>query len=562
MLMDGLIRHGAGPQPVKLSEKGALRALRNRQTAKRDAVGDAVPVTHRGGPGDTPWLQFGDGSRRRLGTMLAASVLAHAFLTPGPALLGLVAMLPALEIPDSGERLIPIELTSLPIALPAPEPVRSPEPPAAPPEAPAKAPEPPASQPETAPAPVAEKIPVPPATDSKVVESTPFADPVALSGAAASIVDSNADIRLVIFGNVIRDHPLGPRVSDLLQRTPQWKDFFGPSSIDPIKDVDRVLLAGPDFRDSSEVVAVVQHHLPSERIDQAFDALVKRSGKWIDRRARLASARADRAARLFSAPNNRVVVVAPPQLEKQLRSLGSETRFPETDGRIALSAYIIKPHYAAKGTGIVLPKSIRWARLDLRPAPDGGGVLHVLAQEKDEAAAEQTAALLQALIEQATSVDLSKGGALGGVAALLMGSKKVRMIQSVQFQAEGSKVRGTLVATQNQLLTLADLIGAYLPAEPQGASPLPSDDLGIEQIGEVDAPSDAPGFRSDDVNARMEKPHPHPPGPATAAPLGDAAREQKTPDESKERERAPRTPPEPPPGPEPRAPNPAPSAPE
>lgn len=438
----------------------------------------AAPLTQHRGPPDTVWRAANDLSFLRLVKMLAASVVLHLLLTSGPTLLGLLGLLPALELRDQSRDLIEVELTALPVAAPGPEPHR-PEETAERPEvlpsqdAPSESPSAP-SEPLAAESP-AESPPEPASTpskpDEKVVESAPFTDPVALSGEAAAIVDSNADLRLTIFADVIRDHPLGERVASLLRRTPQWRDFFGPSAIDPIADVDRVLLAGPDFRDSSEVVAVVQHHLPPKRIEQAMETMVLRDGKWLDRKARLALARADRATRLFAAPNDHVVVVAPPQLEKQVRALGEKTRFPNTDDAVALSAYIVKPHYAAKGTGVVLPKTLRWARLDLRPRADGGGVLQILAQETSAEAANETAALVQALIDQATSLDLRKGGAWGGVASFLMGASKVKMLESVHFEARGDQVHGTLVATKNQLLTLADLLGAYLPPDPQALPP-------------------------------------------------------------------------------------------
>lgn len=437
----------------------------------------AAPLTQHRGPPDTVWRAAKDLSFLRLVKMLAASVILHLLLTSGPTLLGLLGLLPALELRDQSRDLIEVELTALPVAAPGPEPHRPEEIAESPGVQPSQdapsegpsAPEPlapgsPADSPQ-------EPASAPLKPDEKVVESAPFTDPVALSGEAAAIVDSNADLRLTIFADVIRDHPLGERVGSLLRRTPQWRDFFGPSAIDPIADVDRVLLAGPDFRDSSEVVAVVQHHLPPKRIEQAMETMVLRDGKWLDRKARLALARADRATRLFAAPNDHIVVVAPPQLEKQVRALGEKTRFPNTDDAVALSAYIVKPHYAAKGTGIVLPKTLRWARLDLRPRADGGGVLQILAQEASAEAASETAALVQALIEQATSLDLRKGGAWGGVASFLMGSSKVEMLESVHFEARGDQVHGTLVATKNQLLTLADLLGAYLPPDPQALPP-------------------------------------------------------------------------------------------
>lgn len=425
----------------------------------------------------------------RLACMLLASLALHLLLTPIPALLGIIGMLPAPQL-HHPEQMVEVELTSLPLAAPAPEPTRPPEndtavddaPPEAPvePEKDSEAAVPPPPEPDDpqaateASAPAPPPVPTPPSESSSAESSDEiFADPVALAGQAASIADQNANVRLFLSTAVIREHPLGPRVGALLRRTPQWRDFFGPSRIDPIEDVERVLIAGPELRSTSQIVAVVQHKLEPARIDSAFDALVARKGEWVDREARLARAVADRASRIFAAPNDEVVVVAPPQLQEQLRELGQEVRFPASAGDIALTAYIIGPATVAKGTGLRLPPSLEWVRLDLRPTEDGGAVLQILAQDESEALAAKNAAWVQRLVESVTTVDLSRGGGLGALASMLIGSKKVRMIQSVEFVSRGQRIEGRIVATRSQLMNLADLIDAFLPPEPETAPPSP-----------------------------------------------------------------------------------------
>jgi len=413
-------------------------------------------------------LSLSENSKKRLFLqMLAASLVMHVAFTLSPALLALIGLLPALR-PSDDAALIEIELTAIPVAAPAPQPERpkqaQPEP-AQPPGA--SAPEPPTqspAEPALAPTPRAKPQPAPAPEPVEAATDELYADPMALAGKVARVADSNANVRLFIFADVIRNHPLGPRVGALLKRTPQWNDFFGTTDIDPIRDVDRVLIAGPQLRNSSQVVAVVQHHLTEPVIDAAFEQLVQRKGEWIDRKARLARAHADRAQRVFSAPNSAVVVVAPPQMEAQLRSLGEQVRFPATAGDIALTAYVVTPHRVTRGTGLELPKSIKWVRLDVRPTADGGGVLKILAQDEDAEQARTNAEFLQMLIDQVASIDLHRGGGLGAFASMLLGSSKVRMLQEARFVAKKKQIEGTIVATRAQLMNLADLLDAFLPA--------------------------------------------------------------------------------------------------
>lgn len=416
-------------------------------------------------------------SRSRLWKMLVASVLVHAFLTPLPSLLGLAQLLPALEL-SSGEELIEVELTSLPMGpvAPVPKPPAVPTEPSTPPEPQApeqvekvadpaepapQAPEEPQERPQT------------PDTSSPPAAPGPtetFGDPVALSGSAGEIADSNANVRLILFNRVVRAHPLGTQIGGLLSRTPQWRDFFGPSQIDPVRDIDQVLIAGPQLRDSSQVVAVVEHRLEGARIEAAFGALVARSGAWINREKLIARARADRAERLFSAPSERVVVVAPPSFEAQIQALGPDVSFPPSADDVAVTAYLVTPHRATRGIGIQIPESIKWVRLDLRPLPDGGARLKILAEDGSAEEAREHALLFETLIVQATSLDLGKFGGFGSLAKLALGAKKKEYLKSVKFTNRGAMIDGTLEATEEQMQTAVDMLDAFLPA-PRSTAP-------------------------------------------------------------------------------------------
>ncbi|HXS18124.1 MAG TPA: hypothetical protein VN764_13095, partial [Polyangiaceae bacterium] len=143
---------------------------------------------------------------------------------------------------------------------------------------------------------------------------------------------------------------------------------------------------------------------------------------------------------------------------------GEQVRFPATAGDIALTAYVVTPHRVTRGTGLELPKSIKWVRLDVRPTADGGGVLKILAQDEDAEQARTNAEFLQMLIDQVASIDLHRGGGLGAFASMLLGSSKVRMLQEARFVAKKKQIEGTIVATRAQLMNLADLLDAFLPA--------------------------------------------------------------------------------------------------
>ncbi len=481
--------------------------------AKRPAPKGA-PVSSRGhGRG---WRATGLGfqlaseKNGRLWKMLIASAVVHALLSPAPALLGLVGMLPALQLPEQQppeERLdaIPVNLVGREPAAEKKERDDPPEPQPEPPE-----PEPSGKEsprPKEAilepKEPVAEPKESPEPANQEEVSGGGIGDPVALAGPAGKLADSNANVRLLIYPDLIRNHPLGPKIGNLLKRTPQWQDFFGPSGVNPVTDVDRVLIAGPQLRDSSNVVAVIAHDLSSEAIDTALSRLVQRDGRWLRRDPPLAQARADRATRLFSAPRPGIVAVAPPSASASLRELGKELRFPEGPEGVALQAYVVRPARPVAALGLQIPSSIEWLRVEALPLDSGGARLRLLLQDESPEAARKHASELQALLRKVAEIDLSRLGALGAFASLALGGSKKKMVQRIDLFAEDDQIRGLVEMTEAQLVTLSDLLDAVLPPPRgrTGAAQAPSDDQDAPKREDLKADSEGRSQPEDDDGA-------------------------------------------------------------
>jgi hypothetical protein len=142
----------------------------------------------------------------------------------------------------------------------------------------------------------------------------PLTDPSLVAG-VQRVADSNANVRITLYTEKIRSNPLGARVGPLLGSLYQWRDFFGPAGVDPIKDIDQIYIVGPQLRDSSNVVAILRHHLPQARMRAAIDRIVtadKLGGEWLDAGVPVASAHADGSERRFVLANSETVVVTPP----------------------------------------------------------------------------------------------------------------------------------------------------------------------------------------------------------------------------------------------------------
>ena len=397
---------------------------------------------------------------RRWWPWALVSVLLHVPFTPLLGVLGLLGWLLNQE-PDIPEgppiTAIPIDIIeepaeepAPPAAAPPPEPVAAPAPEGPKPAAPKPPPKPSAQT-----APSAAPSTPPPVPSGSAAPSEPGAkigDPVAMSGGAQRVVDPNANVRLIIDTEKLRSHPLGPRVGSILSRVHQWRDFMGPAALDPVRDIDRVLIVGPQLRRTGDVVAVIQHHHGQDNMHAAIDGLVQRDrsgGEWLpDSKVPVARASADRAERYFVLPSDRVVVVTPKSALAAAEKLG-KARLPALPGSQVATAYVATPHRAFIGMPVRVPQSILWARARVVPLENGGAQVDIEAEDQSPEQAAANAAELERQISAATQLDL-------GVLGALLGARPTRFVERIQFRAEGKKILGELVLTQKQILQIFD----------------------------------------------------------------------------------------------------------
>lgn len=266
-----------------------------------------------------------------------------------------------------------------------------------------------------------------------------------MSGVSSEVVDSNANVNLLLLTERVRRHPLGPRIGKLIVNFPQWSSFFESGEIDPVRDINRILVVGPQFRRSADVVAILEHGMPQQVVTAAVDRLVKRPprGRWLKSKMPAARAYADRAERLFvlTAPN--VLVVAPPHLERQLLAT-PPTGFPSPEGDAALVVHIKTPWRALMGLPFRLPESLAWLRLDVVPLDDGGAHVRISAQDADARQAAEHAQSLSLALNALTNPNL---GALGA----LVGLRSIAFVDKIQFQARDERITGQVRISPRQL---------------------------------------------------------------------------------------------------------------
>lgn len=314
-------------------------------------------------------------------------------------------------------------------------------------------------------------------------------DPVALTGSAASIARANAEVKLIIYTETLRGAPLGDRLGRLMANLPQWRDFFGPTRLNPVQAIDRIMLAGADIRQSTEDLVIVARYRVSEAImRRAVSALVEepgREGLWLDAGVPAATARADRAERVFVLPAPHVIVVAPSSARESALSLRPPLTFPPPRADEVLVGSLLVPHaaFAKAGVPLEVPRSIQYVRFEVTPTREGGARMTFVAKDASPEAARQSVA---GLTEQIRGITTLGAGAsaldlfsrmLGGGGVNTRMARLTQLLAQLKMNPVGDEIRGEVSASRDQveevLLEIEGWIGLS-PTRRRPAGPHPS----------------------------------------------------------------------------------------
>ncbi|MFO0661218.1 MAG: hypothetical protein U0165_15505 [Polyangiaceae bacterium] len=274
-------------------------------------------------------------------------------------------------------------------------------------------------------------------------------DPVSMVGNTSSITGGNPNVSLLFNMDVVRANAptlatqLGPAISQMKQ----WNAFFGGTSLDPVKDTERILIAGPQMRKTDQIVSVVQLKGDAKRTREAVDALIKNAGgTWESQSPPIAKAKIDNAERNFLLPGNNVVLVVPPSLLDKAKKI-SNPAFPKPNGE-ALVVKVRDPARAFKGLPFTMPSTIQWVRISLMLRSDGSGEVVIKLDDADAATAVASAKTLSDGIE-AVRVKTVLG-------------MKMSLFAPVTFRTSGATVIGTTTLTATELRSLGEIVPAGL----------------------------------------------------------------------------------------------------
>lgn len=223
----------------------------------------------------------------------------------------------------------------------------------------------------------------------------PKPDPFAIAGDFPLAPKTNANVKIHLFTSALQNHPAGRAIAALLKSEPQWQDFLGPGGVDPIRDLSRIVIYGPQLADSSKIGVLLEYANDSEAVRLAVDALVKRTegARWATENkkpvAYVKAADADRVIIFF--PGKIIAIVPPGPVQTQLIAAKKAPSLPKgTDDSVVFQGSLRTPHRVKpiRRMGVEIPQSIAEARLFVSTLRNGGATLRLeMVDESAEAAA-------------------------------------------------------------------------------------------------------------------------------------------------------------------------------
>ncbi|MEZ4294944.1 MAG: hypothetical protein R3B70_08195 [Polyangiaceae bacterium] len=230
-------------------------------------------------------------------------------------------------------------------------------------------------------------------------------DPLAIAGGPAKIGPKAAHVQVLFNGNRLRDNSAGANLGGVLTALPEWKSFFDGTGIDPIKDTEHLLIAGPQLRRSREVVVWMQYRVPEKDMRAAIDTLVKRTrrGRWIeDAPVPAAVAAAHGHRRIFAlVPNKKLLVILPLTARKDLERVKSVGAFNQTSkAGIVISLSPPQNAFAGFEDVVEIPKTFKWMRMVVTPLKSGDADVTLEIGDASAEDAHKNASLVEKQLSQ------------------------------------------------------------------------------------------------------------------------------------------------------------------
>ncbi len=263
----------------------------------------------------------------------------------------------------------------------------------------------------------------------------------------------------------VRAHPLAAQLGALLG---QWQSLLAEPGLDPLRDVDRLLVIGPELRASGRGLAVVQHHLDATQISAVLARAL----------ARGAAAGATAQERFYEQISPELLLIAPDRESR--RTLHDFALAQPPEGTIG-TLYVDTPNRALRNLPFELPSTVHWLRGSIQATADNGFAVDIQAGDENVELAKRDA-------HQLTRNVLS-----------LKTKYHTRFIERAVFEAREGVIVGRLEITPPQVGALLDVLSDYVKAPPE---PPPPPELTSASANDESEPKSEPPEARSELEAR------------------------------------------------------------
>jgi hypothetical protein len=290
-------------------------------------------------------------------------------------------------------------------------------------------------------------------------------DPQAIVGAAGDIQVDKVLVMVVVNAEVIRKNPAGPSLAALLRRVDQWDQFMRGTDIDPVKDIDWIIISGPSIQNTTRDVVLVRYSATDAKVDHAMDVVASHYPQGGAFDAGVPSMKAvrsfsDGAERVVMQPRPHVLAVVPTSAAaKVARQLATASVPAHVRKGEALYLRVVDPHHPMPQ----VPASISELRLRIVPTDDDGADVLLEGDTNAAEAAKQAASEIEALFRSIN----------GSMAGIYLRATVGDLLDGVEVTSEGSMVKVHLHASPEEIAAIIGLAGT-LPGVSVPPAPRPA----------------------------------------------------------------------------------------
>ncbi len=286
-------------------------------------------------------------------------------------------------------------------------------------------------------------------------------DPQAIVGAAGDIQVDKVLVMVVVNAEVIRKSPQGPTLAGLLRRVDQWDQFMRGTDIDPVKDIDWIIISGPSIQNTTRDVVLVHYSATDAKVDHAMDVVAANYPQGGAFDAGVPSVKAvrsfsDGAERVVMQPRPHVLAVVPTSAAAKVAHQLATANVPAHVRKgEALYLRVVDPHHPMPQ----IPAEISELRLRIVPTDDDGAEVLVEGDTASEGAARKAAGEIEAQLRA------FNGSGAGLAARFMVGD----LLEGIDVSTQAAVVKLRMRASPEQIASVLALAGG-LP----GVAPPPS----------------------------------------------------------------------------------------